>query len=275
MRFCLLLFAAGLACAQSRPAKPFHAEGSSTAGYTIAADGSETVEIRNVSFEITGTQVPGRPPAERLLLRKTTNSKQVIGDIGMQASVTLDAWRLGDDPHHAPLYTLTAAGGEGHAIDSALFVISRGLEETEWWSVYKLGSGQHLFDTYIPLVSFSISRETVKERYVGFEVPPDDTTDARLKQPDVIGVLTYASEDRVIREALFTCDDPKQAQLLRSYADITRTLVWAEHMLKLSFSQNYPSAPNTVELRIPLHGDDLDLSHAQLAPKLHVTAWHR
>lgn len=219
--------------------------------------------------------MPGLPENTRLLLRKTARSKSELGDIGVEATVTLDAWRFGDDLREKPLYTLTATGVDGHAMDDALFVISRGLEETEWWSAYKLGSGQHLFDTYVPLVSSSLSRETVKTRYAGFEAPPDDTADARLKKPNVVGVLTYASQDRVIREALLTCDDPHQAQLLRSYADTTRTLVMADRTLKLSFSRNYPSAPNTVEVRIPVRGDDLDLAHAQLPPKLHAGAWRR
>jgi hypothetical protein len=176
---------------------------------------------------------------------------------------------------------LTVTGDEGHTIDNALFVVERGLEETEWWSVYKLGSGQHLFDTYVPLLSFSISRETVTTRYVGLEAPGDDTKDARLKQPNVVGVATYASEDRIVREALVTCDDPKQALLLRSYADTTRAVSLVEgadqasHTLKLTFSQNYPSSPHTVEVRIPVRGDDLDLAHAQLAPGMHVSLWRR
>jgi hypothetical protein len=257
--------------AQQRP--PLHVESASTIDFSSAADGSETVEIRNISHEVTGTQVPGRPPGERLLLRKTTHSKQVLGDIGLEATVTLEAWRLGEDPRQKPLYTLTVAGEDARTIDNALLAVSRGLEETEWWSVYKLGSGQHLFDTYVPLLSFSISRETVTTRYVGLEVPPDDTKDARLKQPNVVGVLIYASEDRLIREALVTCDDPKQAQLLRSYADTTRAVSWTEGALKLSFSQNYPSPPNTVELRIPVRRDDLDLTHTQLPPRMHVTPY--
>jgi hypothetical protein len=257
--------------AQQRP--PLHAQSASTIDFSSAADGSETVEIRNISHEVTGTQVPGRPPGERLLLRKTTHSKQVLGDIGLEATVTLEAWRLGEDPRQKPLYTLTVAGEDARTIDNALLAVSRGLEETEWWSVYKLGSGQHLFDTYVPLLSFSISRETVTTRYVGLEVPPDDTKDARLKQPNVVGVLIYASEDRLIREALVTCDDPKQAQLLRSYADTTRAVSWTEGALKLSFSQNYPSPPNTVELRIPVRRDDLDLTHTQLPPRMHVTPY--
>ena len=195
--------------------------------------------------EVTGTQVPGRPADERLLLRKTTRSKQVLGEIGMEATVRLEAWRLGEDPRRKPIYTVTVTGEDGRTIDDALFVVSRGLEETEWWSVYKLGSGQHLFDTYAPLLSFSISRKTVKTRYVGFEAPPDDTSDARLKQPDVVGVLTYASEGRVIREVLLTCDDPRQAQLLRSYADT------------------------------PVRLDDLDLAHAQLPPRMRLSSWRR
>jgi len=268
-----LFLVVGLASAQTakKVVKPLHAESSSTIDYSAAADGSETIEIRNVSHEVTGTRVPGRPTDERLLLRKTTRSKQVLGDIGMEATVTLEAWRLGEDLRQKPLYTLTATGEEGHTIDNALFVVARGLEETEWWSVYKLGSGQHLFDTYVPLLSFSISRETVTTRYVGFEVPPDDTSDARLKQPNVASRLIYAAEDRIIREVLVTCDDPKQAQLMRSFADTTRTVSWVAGVLKLSFRQNYPSPPNTVEVRIPLRRDDLDLVHAQLPPRVHLT----
>jgi len=74
---------------------------------------------------VTGTQVPGRPPAERLLLRKTTRSKQILGDIGMQATVTLEAWRLGEDLRRKPLYTLTVTGEDGRTIDNALFVVAR------------------------------------------------------------------------------------------------------------------------------------------------------
>ena len=272
-----VLLAAALASAQQTP----HAESASTIDFSSAADGSETVEIRNVSHEVTGTQVPGRPPGERLLLRKTTRSKQVLGDIGMEATVTLEAWRLGEDLRQKPLYSLTVTGEDGRTIDNAIFVVARGLEETEWWSVYKLGSGQRLFDTYVPLLSFSISRETVTTRYVGLEAPGDDAKDARLKQPNVVGVLTYASEDRIVREALLTCDDPKQAQLLRSYADTTRALSLVEsadrapHTVKLSFSQNYPSPAHAVELRIPVRRDDLDLAHSQLAPGLHVSVWRR
>jgi hypothetical protein len=271
--------------------KPVQAQSSSTISSTTAADGAQTVEIRNVSYEVTSTNVPGRPPDERLLLRRTTHSKETLGDIGVDATVTLEAWRFGDDPRNKPLYTLTTSGTGGDTLDAALFIASRGLEEQEWWSVYRLGTGQHLLDTYVPLVDFSISREILTPRYVGLDVPPDDSKDARLKQPNVIAVLSYASEDHVIREALLTSDDRQQAALLRSFADVTRTLDIQEgppvaaaakgkaqepsRTLKLSFSQNYPSPANTLNVLIPVVGDDLDLARAQLPARMHVTAWKR
>jgi hypothetical protein len=257
------------------------AQAPSSINYSPGADGSQNIEIHNVTFEYTGTGIPGRPPNERLLLRKTVHSKGAVDDIGVEATVTLEAWPLGADLKQKPLYKLTETGTEGHTIYPDLFIVDRRLEEVEWWTAHKLGNGQHLFDTYVPLVSFSISRDVETMRYVGLEVPPDDTQDPRLKEPHVIAVFSYASPDRVIREALLTSDDPKQAQLLRSYADSSRNLSEAEatpgagRYLKLTIRQNYPSPPATIEVRVPITRDDLDVAHAQLPPHLHLAAWKR
>lgn len=267
-----------IACAallQAQPPKPIQAQESSTFNYATAPDGSQTVQIRNVSYEVTGTNIPGRPPDDRLLLRKTIRSRQVLGDIGMESTVAIEAWRLGVDLRQRSLYTLTTSGAEANVKDDALIVVSRGLEEVDWWSIYKLGSGQHMFDTYVPLESFSISRETTNTRYVGLDVPPDDTKDARLREPNVIAVLSYASGSRLIREALLTSDDRQQARLLRSYADVARTLAVSEASIHLTFAQNYPSPPNAVEVVIKVKSDDLDLANAKLPPKMHVSAWKR
>lgn len=273
--------------AQPGPAKTLQAQSSSSIHTTTAANGSQTVEIHNVSYEITGTGIHGRPPNERLVLRKTIHSRGVVGDLGVESTVTLEAWPFGVDLQQKPIYTLTQTGTNGYTVYPDLFVTDRRLEEVQWWSVHKLGSGQHLFDTYVPVLSFSISRDVVTSRYAGLEVPPDDAKDTRLKEPHVVGVITYATADRVIREALLTADDPKQAQLLRSYFGSTWTLKLVEgasgrgkaseppRSLKLSISQNYPSPPGTIEVTIPISGDDLDLARAQLPPRLHVAAWKR
>jgi hypothetical protein len=294
---CLILTACGVFTIQGAQAKSaakpsgktLQAQSQSSIDYSTAADGSQTVEIRNVTYEFTGTGIPGRPSNERLLLRKTIHSKGAVDDIGVEATVTLEAWPLGVDLRQKPLYKLTETGAAGQTVYPDLFVFDRQLEEVEWWSVHKLGNGQHLFDTYVPLVSFSISREVATTRYAGLEVPPDDTKDVRLKEPHVVAVLSYASGDRVIREALLTCDDPQQAKLLRSYFDSTRTLTEIEgtsaasrgkaneprRSIKLSISQNYPSPPATVEVLVPIARDDFDLANAQLPPRMHLAAWKR
>ncbi len=257
---CALLMAAAACSLLAQPNSSYR--------YTVK-DGEKTVEITNVTYEVTNYDV---------VLRTTTHSKHVVGDIGTEASTTVEAWKLGTDLKQKPLYAVTAEGTESRTVEGELFVISRGLEEVEWWSVYKLSTGTHLFDTYVPLVKFLFGRESVTNRYVGLQVPPDDIKDARLKEPHVVAVVSYASEAKVIREALITCDDPKQAALLRSYADTTRTLTGSgqkSHSLRVSFSQNYPSPPATIAVVIPLIGDDLDIAHAQLPPRMHVAAWKR
>ncbi len=173
------------------------------------------------------------------------------------------------------MYSTTITGTDAEVANDAVWIVSRGLEETEWWTVLKLATTQRLFDTYVPLAHFSISREQLTERYIGLEVPPDDTRDTRLKDPHVVGVLEYASEDAVIREALITCDDAERSRLLRSYVDVSRTLMGSIDGLTLSISQNYPSPPDTITLTFPIVNDDLDLAHAKLPTGLHVAAFKR
>ncbi len=280
MRPGVVFLFAGLGIAQTH--QPFQAQSPAAITYGVNKDGQQTVEITNVAYEVTSTAVPGRPQNERLLLRTTTHTKQVVDEIGMDASTTIEAWPLGVDPKQKPLYSLKVAGVDSKTVDGALLVVLRGLEDTEWWSVYKLGTGQRLFDTYVPLLGFSIRRDIQTMRYAGLEVPeddaPPDNKGARLKDPHVVAVLTYASDERALREALITSDDPKQAQMLRSFADASRSMTLVEtpaRALKISISQNYPSAPATITLTVPIVHDDLDVAHAQMPAHLHIAAWKR
>ncbi len=251
-----LLLAAGLASAQTpkkappKAAPPVHSEAASSLNVTTGSDGEQIVEIRNIRYDVTGTNIPGRPGDERLLLRSTTRSKEVLGDIGMESAITLEAWPVGQDPRQKPLYSLNVAGADGRLVDNALLLVLRGLEEVAWWSAYKLGTGQHLFDTYVPLVSFSITQEVLTTRYAGLDRVGDDAKDPRLKAGNAVTVVTYASEDKVVREALVTCDEPRKAAMLRSFADSTQTLSLLEdsaqptRTLRLYLNVNYPSPSN-------------------------------
>lgn len=209
---------------------------------------SEFLDIHNVTFEVTG----------QLLLRQTTHIRQVVGDKGVDGTVTLEAWPFPGDLKQKPVYSLSIAGVKGELYDGALFVISRGLEEVEWWSVYKLGSGEHLFDSHVPVVRCG-------ERYVGLNVPPDDTPDARLKRPGTVAVVEFATADLLIRRALITHEDAEQARLLRSYFDSVRKLSLTEGPqlgLRIEINQ--------MPLLIPIERDDLALKGAKLPPKFHV-----
>ncbi|HET7841438.1 MAG TPA: hypothetical protein VFM21_07530 [Terriglobia bacterium] len=252
--------------------------------------GSEVVRIQNTTYDVSEDHVPGRPPNDRLIIRKTVQSTQILDEPGVQARTTIEAWPLYGGLGRKPLYSISLEGTDARIVDSALVEVSRGLEEVDWWSIYQLGTGRHLFDTYVPLVRFSLSRETLALRYVGLEVPPDDPGDKRLGDPHVVAVLTYASGDGVIREALLTADNTDRATYLRSYADETREVTLSEVVstekpggpaqkpslsINVSFSQNYPSPPNTLTAVVPLAADDLDLAHAQLPPGLHIAAWQR
>ena len=256
---------------------PFQAQSASTISFTIARDG-ETVEIHNVAWQYTGTQVPGRPADERLLLRTTTHAKDFVGDIPEPGALTLEAWPLGVDPKQKPLYSVKLEGDAARTLDNCLWVIDRGYVDSPMWSIHRLGDGGHLFDTHVELVRFTVSRADGNPRYAGLDVPADDSPDARLKDPHVVAVLVYAAEDRVLREALITHDKPAEARQMRSLADETQAVTFIEtpaRRLKIAFSHNYPDAPATVEASIPLTKDDLDLSHAQVPAGLHIAAWRR
>ena len=255
-----LLFA-GLAITQTR--QPFQSQSPASVVYGVNKDGQRTVEITNVLYQVTG------PADKRLLLRITTRTKEVIDEVGMDASTTAEAWALGVDLTQRPLYTLKTDGVDARTVDGALLVILRGLEDTPWWSVYKLGTGERLFDSYVPLLGFSIRRDIQTLRYVGLEI---------AAEPNGVAKITYASAEHVIREALITDDDAQQTQKLRSFADATRTVALVEtpeRALKVSLSRNYPSAPATVTLMIPIVRDDLDLAHAQMPAHLRITTFKR
>ena len=267
----LMFVSAALAFAQTH--KPFQSQTPAGVVYSVSKDGIETVESTNVAYQVANHQ-----HSTLLLLRTTTHTKEAVNEIGMEAATTVEAWPVGVDLKQKPVYTLKTDGMDCRIVDDALLVILRGVEEVPWWSIYQLETGQRLFDTYVPVVGFSIRRDIETMRYAGYENPGDDVVDSRLKEPHVVGVLTYASADKVLREALITSDDPKQATSLRSFADASRTLTLVEspgRALRLAISQNYPSPPAAVTMTVPIVKDDLDLAHAQLPAHLHIAAWNR
>lgn len=236
-----------------------------------------SVAITNVSYAITGSYLAGRPKQERLLLRTTVSTREVIDEVGMDANLTVEAWPLGADLGTAPAYKLEVGGATGMTtLDNGVIVVARGTEDVRWSSVYALGTGAHLFDSFVPVSGFSITPEVQTVRYAGLEVPPDDAEDARLADPKVVGVLSYAAAAGVIGEALITCDDADRAQLLRSYWDASRDIAAEGEApavtLKLTW-QVY--GEDAVSATVPVADDKLNLAGAQLPACMQIAAWQR
>lgn len=235
---------------------PFQAESASRVKYGRNEYGQETVEIVNVAYEL------ATAGERRLMLRKTHSERSTIDEPGDEGKITVEAWPLGVKPDEKPLYRIDLEGEGAEAIDNALLVFARS-DGPGWWSVYRLDSGKHFFETNAPLASFSITRVEQTQRYVGLEIASDDSSDPRLKARGVVGLLTYASGEKAIREALVVCDNEERAKTLRSLADTTYSVAAAGQTIRATLAPFDASGrtPPTV-LTIPVRNDDLDVAHA-------------
>jgi len=72
--------------AAARPS--FQAQSPSSVSLTGKGE-EQTLRIHNVAYEVSSDSVPGRPRGERLLLRRTTSSSRVLGEIGQTAGTVL------------------------------------------------------------------------------------------------------------------------------------------------------------------------------------------
>jgi hypothetical protein len=198
--------------------------------------GEEAVAIRNVGYEVAG----------RLVLRKTEQTRRVMGEKGTEASTVLEAWPLGSDLKVKPAYSLKVAGIDGRVMNDQLFIVTRGLEDVAWWSVYRLADGKPLFDTHLPILPF-------EDRYAGLDVPADG--DPRLKDGRLIGIVNIATAERVIRRVELRCDDVHRARLLRSYWDVNRTLTYSADRKELAVTIR-DAAPALI-IQVPLEGAEV------------------
>jgi hypothetical protein len=193
-----------------------------------------------VSVSVT-TEVAG-PPEARLTLRRTESTERIPDEKGMEALTELAVSRGGK-----LLYTLKVEGFDGRPLDDTLYVIARGVEDVEWWSVYRLADGRHLFDSHVPLSRFAPGR------YAGFEVPEDG--DPRLRDSHLFGIVTIATAAGEVRRFPLRAKDPRLAMRLRSYWDAQRTLRFdaARAVLLLTITGGEPD----YRLEIPVRDGDI------------------
>src|ERR1700730_12515637 len=78
------------------PTAPVTAPSASNFAYETK-DGEPPITITNVTFQVVDPYLPGRKDTQRLVLRTATRTKEVVDEIGVQGSVTVEAWPLGTD----------------------------------------------------------------------------------------------------------------------------------------------------------------------------------
>ena len=198
--------------------------------------GEEAVAIRNVSYEL----------AAKTVLRKTEQTRQVLGDKGMEASTLIEAWPLGVDRKEKPKYTIKVEGVDARSLNYDLLIVTRGLEDTQWWSLYRLADGKPLFNTFVRPIHIP---DTMI--YAGYDVPADG--DPRLKNPKLIGVIHLAGAEGTPRRIEIHANDAKRALVLRSFADVTPSLEfnYTKKVLVLTIRDAQPDARIEIPLNAP------------------------
>lgn len=211
------------------------AQGSSS--LTVSGkQGEEAVVIRNISYEL----------ASKTVLRKTEQTRQVLGEKGMEASSLIEAWPLGVDRKEKPKYTIKVEGVDARSLDNELLVVSRGLEDVQWWSLYRLSDGQPLFNTFVrPL------RVPDTNLFAGYDVPEDG--DPRLKNPRLIGVIHFAAAEGTPRRVEIHANDATRARTLRSLADVSPAMEfnYAKKVLVLTLRNGEPDARIEIPVNAP------------------------
>jgi len=103
----------------------------------------------------------------------------------MGGHTVLEAWPLAPASARSRSTPSSHRTG-GRTVDGSLFVIERGTGEIGMEVGLSAWHRQASCSTPTSLWSaFRFRAEALEMRYIGFEVPPDDVADARLKQPNV------------------------------------------------------------------------------------------
>ena len=190
-------------------------------------NGAVSVRTVNRSFELAGPGLKGRAADEHLLLEKTIETAEVLGDKGMEGRVSVAAWPLDEARDKSPpLYTIAATGSAGAVQDGDLFVIERGLDEIPWQTVYALSDGSRLFDATSLWLRGASGGLWDERRYVALAQVFDDADDAALRGETSVALLTLAARDRILSQVLIKAADPERARFLRSVWDQQVILSW-------------------------------------------------
>lgn len=228
--------------------------GESTVGITDKS-GETTLTISNVVHELTRMLVSPRGRMEQILLRIESRSEETMDAPGITGKVRLSARPINGARETAVLYDLTLDGRSARLDDSGFIAVDLDDGAARSVRAYHLAStGERLFETAAGLASIVIPGPSYRWRYAAFLPIMDDRSDLLSKQPNIIGVITYAAPDRVVRQIAVEAESAEKAAQLRSIWDEEHFLSWVpgdQPVLSLRL------APSGLSLLLPVKDDDL------------------
>ena len=282
----LLLLSVPARAEEMAPIKPGGTEAPSSLRY-FTEDQQQGVETINRAYELTDDHAPGHPgDSGRIVLKSEIRTKELIGDEGVDGHVAIDAWLIGADFSTKPLYSIAVEGSSFRHLDNQL-IVERGTGgDSDWQSVYRTGTGRHLFDVAGAAVPFRIREDASRwgPRIAGLYLIPDDESDPDLKGKEIVGLLGYTAteaEPGTVHQLLLTCDDAQEAVALRAFWSGEEQWNIAVDPVFGDGSGAALAAKLTLTLFgeakarivIPIVQDDFDLEHAALPAGLHLARW--
>jgi hypothetical protein len=219
--------------------------------------GRLTGKMANVGFRLMSIALPNDTRPRRLLLRLQVNTSEFSTTAG-DGRVRLDAWVMDSptDLRRAPLYTIIAPGRDANLDNDGMMMVERGGGRR---SAYTLSDGSWLFDSDTSIATFAVEGE--RRHYAALAQSDDDMPQG------AVAIIALTTPQRVIRRLMVSVADPIRARFLRGSIPMTRPVARMEDIRNRVLEVPLPAGT----LRIPIAGDDLDLTTAEIPPGFKLT----
>ncbi len=218
-----------------------------------------------------GEVAGSRGRRERILLDIATVTRETQGEKGIRGSLEISA-RVAE--RELPLLYSLRLPARAAALDES-GLIAADLDDccTFHRAYHDAATRERLFESTVPIASLALEGPRFKRRVAAFVARMDGNKDHGAWGENAVGLISYATADRVIQQALVVADDPTVARRLRSLDDERTGLAWVDArtgapilavpghgevqpQLRVHFSTS------GIEVNIPLEKDELVLKEA-------------
>ncbi|MBF0168165.1 MAG: hypothetical protein HQL45_11100 [Alphaproteobacteria bacterium] len=220
-----------------------------------------------------------------LIIETEMNTLYMWGEKGTEGKVSVTAWRLqGASKNQEKAYAFTCDGIGINVQPDFITVEEDGDLAYSHTQTYFTKNGKFAFSAFGPPAEMILTPVgVVEERVAAFSpfsqrIPDENRTKA-------IGVIAYATRDRLLAEALLVSNDESQARSLSMAADESQKLTWIDLLtnqapgrLGATRSTNFDEVAmrlrfhdSKLDLFIPVTATDIDYARLKLPPGLSLT----